>query len=163
VSNDTESQARESLVQLADEYLDRYRVSDSWRLVSALRDEVVRMADSVPVEPGWEYGEAYDTGAGEVIANSGVRISTDEPYRKVKRFKAVEAGPWLPVEPVQVDEDTFSTGKHQRLNHSGSFVCDTCINVLNINIRWDQAPCRKPDFVQVDTQSNLSIRKEQKK
>ena len=50
---------------------------------------------------------------------------------------------YAPVEPEQVDEDTFSTGNHQRVGISGAFVCDTCINVLNINIRWDQAPCRK--------------------
>ena len=49
----------------------------------------------------------------------------------------------VPVEPEGVGGEIFPTGKHQRLNHSGSFVCDTCINVLNINIRWDQAPCRK--------------------
>ena len=59
--------------------------------------------ETVPVEPEWEYGTAYTTGAGAVVAIAGVRISTDAPYQKVKRLKAIEAGPWLPVEPVQVD------------------------------------------------------------
>jgi len=44
------------------------------------------------------------------------------------------------VEPPQ--EDHYSSGQHLKVVHQGSPVCDTCTNVLGLNIRWDQARCR---------------------
>lgn len=39
-------------------------------------------------------------------------------------------------------DEHYSTGEHKRVTHDGGEVCDTCINILGLNIRWDQAPCR---------------------
>ena len=47
-----------------------------------------------------------------------------------------------PQEAVQGNEDHYSTGKHVKVMHQGGYVCDTCINVLGINIRWDHATKR---------------------
>lgn len=37
------------------------------------------------------------------------------------------------------DGDLISSGKHLRVLHQGGYVCDTCVNVLGINVRWDRA------------------------
>jgi len=44
---------------------------------------------------------------------------------------------------IEPEGDKYSSGEHRKVMHQRSYVCDTCINVLGINIRWDQAPCRK--------------------
>lgn len=40
-------------------------------------------------------------------------------------------------------ETGTSSGLHLPVIHQRSMVCDTCTNTLGINIRWDQAPCRR--------------------
>ena len=37
------------------------------------------------------------------------------------------------------DGDLISSGKHLRVLHQGGYVCDTCTNVLGLNVRWDHA------------------------
>lgn len=37
------------------------------------------------------------------------------------------------------DGDLISSGKHLRVLHQGGYVCDTCVNILGINVRWDRA------------------------
>lgn len=37
------------------------------------------------------------------------------------------------------DGDLISTGEHRRVLHQGGYVCDTCVNILGINVRWDRA------------------------
>jgi hypothetical protein len=38
--------------------------------------------------------------------------------------------------------DVLSSGKHDRIVRYGFDVCDTCINSLGLNIRWEQAWCQ---------------------
>ena len=40
---------------------------------------------------------------------------------------------------LSASEDRYSTGKHVKVMHQGGYVCDTCVNILGINIRWDHA------------------------
>ncbi len=37
------------------------------------------------------------------------------------------------------DGDLITTGEHRRVLHQGGYVCDTCVNILGINVRWDRA------------------------
>ena len=37
------------------------------------------------------------------------------------------------------DGDLISSGKHLRILQQGMYVCDTCVNILGINVRWDRA------------------------
>ena len=62
-----------------------------------------------PVEPDWEYGVGYPGRSGisqsligglKMAAANSARFGDGNIYR---RIKAVAPGPWLPVEPVQVD------------------------------------------------------------
>jgi hypothetical protein len=57
----------------------------------------------VPVEPKWEYGTAYDTPQGEVVAMDGVRIINVVAGRRMKRTMGAPAGEW---QPVASDEST---------------------------------------------------------
>lgn len=61
-------------------------------------------------------------------------------YVEVLRPEPCEHCGWM--QSPCCDTDT-STGRHERVRHQGSWVCDTCVNVLGINIRWDQAPCQR--------------------
>lgn len=47
-----------------------------------------------------------------------------------------------PAPDVDADGDYVSSGQHRQVTHQGSVVCDTCINVLGINVRWDHAILR---------------------
>ena len=61
-----------------------------------------------------------------------------EPEGEPAHLSAQEAA--TEVEPPQ--EDRYSSGQHLRVVHQGRPVCDTCTNVLGLNVRWDQARCR---------------------
>ena len=37
------------------------------------------------------------------------------------------------------DGDLVVSGEHRRVLHQGGYVCDTCVNILGINVRWDRA------------------------
>lgn len=50
------------------------------------------------------------------------------------------------VEPMRdADGDMISSGEHRKISMSGDgfFVCDTCTNVLGLNVRWDHASKRE--------------------
>lgn len=37
------------------------------------------------------------------------------------------------------DGDLVMSGEHRKVLHQGGYVCDTCVNILGINVRWDRA------------------------
>lgn len=50
------------------------------------------------------------------------------------------------AEPMRdADGDMISSGEHRKISMSGDsfFVCDTCTNVLGLNVRWDHASKRE--------------------
>lgn len=50
------------------------------------------------------------------------------------------------------DGDIITSGEHRRVLHDGGYVCDTCVNVLGLNVRWDHA-VRRDDHVGRDGES----------
>lgn len=74
--------------------------------------------------------------------------SEQDEWRSVARAALVaaqgaapqtEALPETGNEIRDEDGDLISSGKHLRVLHQGGYVCDTCTNVLGINVRWDHA------------------------
>ncbi len=37
------------------------------------------------------------------------------------------------------DGDLIMSGKHRKVLHQGMYVCDSCVNDLGLNVRWDRA------------------------
>lgn len=57
-------------------------------------------------------------------------------------------------EPLRdADGDMISSGEHRKISMSGDsfFVCDTCTNVLGLNVRWDHAIKREDHQVAVES------------
>ena len=85
--------------------------------------------------PDWETLAFHSEGDG------GMPYSYSETaYVEVLRAEPCKHCGWS--QSPCCDTDT-STGRHERVRRQGSWVCDTCVNVLGINIRWDQAPCQR--------------------
>jgi len=75
------------------------------RVVAALREQSV----AVPVEPEWEYG-AGRPGNSKIDSSligsrkmSEANCSSNFGYKVYRRTAPIPAGPWIPVDPVQVD------------------------------------------------------------
>ena len=59
-----------------------------------------------------------------------------------------------PAEPMRdADGDMISSGEHRKISMSGDsfFVCDTCTNVLGLNVRWDHASKREDHQAAVES------------
>jgi len=57
-------------------------------------------------------------------------------------------------EPMRdADGDMISSGEHRKISMSGDsfFVCDTCTNVLGLNVRWDHASKREDHQAAVES------------
>lgn len=48
----------------------------------------------------------------------------------------------------------ISSGEHRKVLHNGNYLCDTCVNCLGLNVRWDLAD-RMPDHPE---ESNIKYR-----
>ena len=63
--------------------------------------------------------------------------------------------PWSSLtEPMRdADGDMISSGEHRKISMSGDsfFVCDTCTNVLGLNVRWDHASKREDHQAAVES------------
>lgn len=58
------------------------------------------------------------------------------------------------AEPMRdADGDMISSGEHRKISMSGDsfFVCDTCTNVLGLNVRWDHASKREDHQAAVES------------
>ena len=58
------------------------------------------------------------------------------------------------AEPLRdADGDMTSSGEHRKISMSGDsfFVCDTCTNVLGLNVRWDHASKREDHQAAVES------------
>lgn len=50
--------------------------------------------------------------------------------------------PELPETGLEVrdgDGDLIVSGEHRKVLHQGMYVCDSCVNDLGLNVRWDRA------------------------
>lgn len=59
-----------------------------------------------------------------------------------------------PAEPMRdADGDMISSGEHRKVSMGGDsfFVCDTCTNVLGLNVRWDHASKREDHQAAVES------------
>lgn len=68
-------------------------------------------------------------------------------YLAKKVLEALDGAPEpevaeLPETGLEVrdgDGDLVMSGEHRKVLHQGGYVCDTCVNILGINVRWDRA------------------------
>lgn len=81
-----------------------------------------------------EYEKHWNDGYGWDVATIRVLAALDgapEP----EALELPETG----LEVRDGDGDLITTGEHRRVLHQGGYVCDTCVNILGINVRWDRA------------------------
>ncbi len=63
-----------------------------------------------------------------------------EVFKALSRAAAPE--PELPETGLEVrdgDGDLIVSGEHRKVLHQGMYVCDSCVNDLGLNVRWDRA------------------------
>ena len=144
------------------EHRDRYkRLADALVSVRAERDAALAAVERVTAErdsamariaKAWELHEQFtwSFGYGPVqtckwCADHGV--PQDVASWPCPTVAALDGAPEpevleLPETGLEVrdgDGDLITTGEHRRVLHQGGYVCDTCVNILGINVRWDRA------------------------
>lgn len=122
----------------------------AWPSEHATDSEIIQMIFGL-YKSYWEH-EARETfelrdEAGEYRRPFGPHIDTWALWSVARRVdvrsaRHVEDCDAAPAPDVDEDGDAVSSGAHRRVTHQGSEVCDTCVNFLGINVRWDHAVLR---------------------
>lgn len=111
-------------------------MTDLDELIDEARERAAIGADVDPIDAARllnELADALEAATRERERDAAVAALDGAPEPEVAEL------PETGLEVRDGDGDLIMSGEHRKVLHQGGYVCDTCVNILGINVCWGRA------------------------